>query len=463
MPVRIPPTATVFEPATIIPRNLPNNRPPVMVRPDWVEPPRVRRTWNTEITSSSIADEEQRVGRWNRPLTSAASVHHGTDQEETSWLWNMLEGASPQMILSALPRLEMTSPLAYSWPFGIAADYVNVTANLTDLGGGQARITVETTDHRRFYAGARLWLYSRSAAEEPNVRHIRQGTRRLPGLLLTIADVQPTHIDVLLDLGTAGITFPAVGVLAVFPAFDALPIYSATQEYLGCSRSRVEIDADEYPGPNQYPPLNDGDVSALYPYFLGAPVWRPDHNWRQGMRIGFQRSGGNTDSGRGLIPVLSGLNPRITLEVDSLLPRDRWWDVLQLFDSRRGMLRSFWVVTDAALFGPQTLAAPSTVFAGLPQRGYEAHLNSILDAVGFIRSNGTFAMAQTVSVTFDAGTGTLTLQTAQPIPAGSYVKVVYAFRGRFAQDSIEESWITCDLVRSRFSILQVNAELARSI
>lgn len=453
MPIRTPNTAVVVESAVVTPRSLPNNRPPAIVRPDWGEPLNVSRSWRTEVMASAIADQEQRVGRASRPLIRAAATHHASGPEEGAWIWNLLEGASPQLVIPLLQRAELSAGLGYSWPYALLADETEILGAPVDLGGGVARFTCDP-NLRRFAVGARAWVYSAFA---PPTSVPTQGLRRLAGVLLVVAAINAASVDLAIDLGTAGITFPTRGTMLA-PAFDAVPLDPIDAELVTCAHLRARIEAGEYPGPNQLPALNGGDVSAIYSYFLGDPVWRPDHNWKQGLSVGFQRSNDNRTSGRGVIVSLSGINPRFSLEVSSLLERPAWWDVLQLFDSRRGVLGALWVVTEVPVFGPITVAAATTNFPGLDQRGYEPHLNALLDAVGFLRADGTFELARVDVVTYDTLAGTMTLDTLDAVPAGTYIKIMLAFRGRFESDTLDETWITCALVESRFRLVQLNAE-----
>jgi len=457
MPVRIAPIADVTLSTAIVPRSLPNNRPPAMVRPDWSSPPKVARSWRTERRGSLILDQEQRVSRQARPRLAATSMHHGTNDEETGWLWNMLSGSSPQLIIPLLQRAELTSVLDYSWPFVIAADESSGTAAPNYLGGNVTRFPVETT-FRRFAAGARVWIYPTSGA---TANTITLSNRRLPGIILVIVDVQPTYLDVTLDLPASGITFPRAILLA--PAFDALPLGEIEGEYPTCGKFQTQIEATEYAGANQQLPLNSGDVSAIYDYFLGDPVWMPDHNWAQKLKINLQRRNEISEMGEGDVVVLYGLNPRFMLEVSCLTTRPRWWDVMELFDSRRGDLRAMWVVTSLSIFDTIEVAAPTDFFSGLPQRGYESHLNAMVDAVAFLRANGTFEIAQVDSFVYDDPSGTLILETVQIIPAGTYIKVLVAYRGRFEENTLEEEWVTCDLVKSEFNLRQLNPESTLSI
>jgi len=368
-----------------------------------------------------------------------------------AWLFTMMAQASPVYTISALDPFR--TGIDRAWSYAIMADETTITSIDGATAPVGTYILCDTTN-RRFFTGQRIWIVDKSAVGFG----ISGISGAIPGFNTTILDVQPDKIEVN-DLLIGVIEAIERGTLIAIPAIDCLPSLDMQLDTPVCSAGRLIASAIEHIGQNQGPPIHSGTLAPEYRYFDDLPVWMPDHNWAQGMQMTYTRNDNEVASGRASFSVLHGRIASHIVDVDILARRAEWWSILRLFDAMKGMVGAFWMVTTRGIWEDVTVAI-NTNFLQLPVRaGYLGGDFGQVPAIAMFKDDGTFQIVEVVSIVSSSSpTPTTNVTTVQNIIAGTYTKILLAFRARFSTDTLEEEWLTCDLVRSQVQVQQIRVD-----
>lgn len=390
-------------------------------RPNWSEPVRVRTSWQTNILQTVALGSEQRIGLRSRPARTVQTNHLALEAKQVLALQNLAANSSPQNASLSLP-LRLLQGLDTHWQYALFADQVEILS-VTDIGGS-FRLGVDLSKGFRYFQGARIFVFD-------GANSLEISGLTAPAIAHVIEDVTSTFIDV----GQVGDFEPEAG-MCVVPMLDCSPELEVEGSQQASALYEVTVSATEKVGESTLLPSQlSTNISALYDYHRGYPIWEPNHNWSEGLGVGWRRSGTLSNLGPGSLSTTDALaalpTNTFTIEED----RADFWPVLRLFDSRRGSLLPMWIVTCLRLQieplvsgGGNTLTLAEELPASLP-----------VDAIGLRPVGGGNALVRAVAI---SGT-TVTLDSA--LPADSY-ELFFAYLGRFDEDHLEEEWESRDRV-----------------
>ena len=422
-PIRAPNQPLVTPSGVIVPAGLSSNVQ-AFFHTNWREQVQVTTSWRTVRNASIIRSASQRQGQALRPLRTVRALHSALKADD---VYNLLElgyGAAPEHTIPTAQRDRLRAGMQTTWAYYIPCDEVEVTAVVPVAGGFQ--LACDTSAGFRFYAGARLYLFNgRHLDAAPPVQTL--------GVLHVIRSVTTSTITV----DSAGTYVPTVGLKAV-PAIDCNPIFEIEAEAQTCGQVEMAITAQERAGQSTLVPTSGTDISSVYASYRGYPVFDPEHNWRDSLGYGFRRAGATTGVGRGTVSDVNGLRSGLTSAFSFTGRRDQWWNILRLFDSRRGSLLPFWAITDIAPW--PTVTTPGGLTFTVP---YNENAQ-VMTALALYPVSGGAPLIRIASLSGS----TVTVDIA--LPADTYT-VKLAQLSTFEGDSLEETWTTCGLVESQFS------------
>lgn len=410
-------------------------------RHNWTDAVTVRTEWRTLLRASALRDKEQRIGAWARPRTTVSSLHQALDQRQLRRLLQHSYDLAPRFSIPTNSPQTLLQGSDKFWAGAIHSD-VAVIKSVT-LVSGRFELTVDSV-YRRYYSGGRVWVVNRDFDDMP----VQVGVEA-PAILHTMVD--PTNTTTV-TVDAVGSFVPEAGMLIV-PAIDCTPVLTVEGSNETSHTPVINIEAVEVVGENQLLacssilPLDTDPSPVLGPYYQGYPVFDPDHNYREEQAWGFERDGQSFNLGVSDQVVLDGEFSRATSSFLISAERDVFWRFKLLFDSRRGSLLPFWVVTGNLLMdnlshGGGTavpLLTDSSVQFGT--------------TLAFKPMAGGQAIIRTASVAL--GDTEMTLNEA--LPAGDY-HVYLAYLGRFTEDFIDEEWIKHDYAECRFETIELSAD-----
>jgi hypothetical protein len=382
---------------------------------NWVDSVEVATSWETDITTSVNANgvvvEQRRAILTERPRRTI----------KVKWLcWDRyaLQLLIQHLYLSC--KQEQEIPL-----------YQDVSHTTATSSG----VTINCpTANRRFYVGHRVAIHAKGIHGAENVQ------------FRTIGAVAASTITVTIALTGSFVTGAKV-----------YPVITAHQLLVGSGNPRTdsvfEVDAtfEEVLGPNSIQPAEadgttpsefdgypdvDGD-NATYPAFFPEADWNPD------LEQGYVRVGTRQALGRASQVDAQGDFPAVTVKYTfTFLSRDEFWPILKFFDSRRGRLNLFWVMVPLVFFEFVSNAADSVTLR--PVAGLVDEMPNNLSYLMLRLVDGT-VVPVAAGTTVDNLDGTWTVFTNSDLSGVASANVVACTQGilaRFAEDSLEETWVT---------------------
>lgn len=430
--IRTPDSPGVLQGAGIAPRDTPSNTVPFF-HPNWRQPVEVQTRWVTVASSSMVSHSQQRLSLISRPLHSCSALHTSLKLRDTYNLKQFVYGMNPEKAPTSIQRYQIYNGYDRTWIYGLFSD-IAIIEGVTDLGAGGWQLDVDLSDGYRFYVGGRCFIFTGDDEEE-----VSSGINVL-GVLhdMTVANLTTITVQKI------GNWIPRKG-MAIVPAIDCDPLQTIEGSAITCEALELEVTAAERAGRNQLLPTSRANISAIYPYYDGYPIFEPDHNWRDSNTWGYGRAGIVQSVGQGSVSSMDGLRNYETSSFSFTGKRADFWPVLQLFDSRFGSAVPFWVVTEIPLWRALEVAAGTTF--NIPQD----RLLTPFTALAFKPVGGGQTLVRNAQ-----RVGTLiTVDTA--LPAGTY-NICLAYLGTFASDALEQTWITPKIVECEFSTIGVGVE-----
>ena len=405
-------------------------------RHNWTDAVTVRTEWRTLIRASALRDKEQRIGAWARPRTTVSSLHQALDQRQLRRLLQHSHDLAPRFSIPTNSPQTLLQGSDKFWAGAIHSDVAEITNVVAQVGGG-FKLTVDLSQGYRYYSGARVWVVNRNFDDMP----VQAGVSA-PAVLHTMIDpTDPGKITV----SSSGTFVPEAGMLVV-PAVDCTPVLTVEGSNETSHTPVINIEAVEVVGENQLPPCSTS-VPAAFDTQDGYPIFDPDHNYREEQAWGFERDGQSFNLGVSDQVVLDGEFSRATSSFLISAERDVFWDFKGLFDSRRGSLLPFWVVTGNLLMDNLSHGGGTTVPL-LTDSSVQFGTTLAFKPVA-----GGTAIIRTASVA--VGDSEITLN--ESLPAGDY-HVHLAYLGRFTEDFIDEEWIKHDYAECRFETIELSAD-----
>jgi hypothetical protein len=381
-------------------------------------------TWQTDITRAHDSLAEQRTGLQERPVHSMRSLLTGMTHEEATRLL---------MHMHRLAKHRHPVPL-----------FQDQTTLLADASG--TTLVCDTLD-RSLYLGQRVAVLPRGHAR------IQTDVNEFVDVFFgEIAALSPTGITLVDPLP---VTIPAGG--HVYPLIDCLEILTSEFDLHTDQVPEVEIQAHELSGISTLPPSWDEDVDAYFPTFEGLPIFDVHPNWRDRVRMRIAREGERYAAGLSESQDVQGDRARFGFEMDYLeATRADALKIRRFFDSRRGRLRPFW------LLSPQTFwktTGVSTTHMGIEPFGYMEDIEEFLTHVGIELTDGTTYVREIEDVQ-QIDTPALRYRiiwSSNPLPSAptNVERVTAAHLARFDSDTLTERWHTDTTVETSLSFTEL--------
>lgn len=417
-------------------------------RHNWTDAVTVRTEWRTLLRASALRDKEQRIGAWARPRTTVSSLHQALDQGQLRRLLQHSHDLAPRFSIPTNSPQTLLQGSDKFWAGAIHSDVAEIT-NVVVQAGGQFKLFANLTSGYRYYTGGRVWIVNRNFEDMP----VQSGVSA-PAILHDL--VSPTNNDSgafrgAVTVDPIGSFVPEPGMLIV-PAIDCTPVLTVEGSNETSHTPVINIEAVEVVGDNQLLPCSsllpdDTNVSGLFEYYQGYPIFDPDHNYREEQAWGFERDGQSFNLGVSDQVVLDGEFSRATSSFLISAERDVFWRFKILFDSRRGSLLPFWVVTGNLLMDNLSHGGGTTIPL-LTDSSVQFGTTLAFKPVA-----GGTAIIRTASVA--VGDSEITLN--ESLDAGDY-HVHLAYLGRFTEDFIDEEWIKHDYAECRFETIELSAD-----
>lgn len=367
-------------------------------RPNWDSSVLVQTTYRTVISAAAEGASEERAALAARPTRSVSydALLHG------------------ELALSRVREAADARARSFGW-VPLAADETYLISSVSPSD------TLLLCDFafRRFQVGGRVLIAS------------ADGTASAEG---TIQALAPSGIALAAPVGAS---FARNALL--YPGIYCRPSLDAAEEAITDLLSRYSVEGEEIEGPRALAPSAAASTS--------APVLPMGHSWRENVRITRSPYGRSAQSGNSEVFSIASDHSPAEISLDVLAQREAWWAYLQFFDSIRGRAHPFWVADPVTRWkisqtGPNTLlisrgAAPS----GL---------------ASVIVYNPALRQVQRVSVIGVAGPVVTIGGTIDPaLQAHAATRIVPAILCRAVSDTLEEEWVTSNLVNLRFSAKEV--------
>ena len=382
---------------------------------NWTLGVRVVSRWETDILTSKATGAEQRrqiLARPQRALT------YGTD--------TILDDVVVARALGTLARLvtQATVVPLYSDVSMVSADSSGTTLSCP-------------TSYRRFEAGKQVVIFppDYGALAEPQVREVTV----VGGSSLTLG---------------SSLTGTVPAGSAVMPL---LSVYQALDSEVSLSRFGVASLRDEVleVAGEALAATHAASAVSGFPTYSGLPVFDLEPDWSTPVVLSLIKDGQEQALGRAIVLETSDTKPRWRLAFGLFLSRQDYWGLLQFFDSRRGRLLPFWTV---APFPAWEATDYQSGYVDVVSSFNADDLAASVLHLGILKKDGTVLIREITGVT-SPGDIRLTVDSALPfVDPADVVYLGVAFRCRFDQDSLGESWASDGYCATAVSMLEVVEE-----
>lgn len=211
-----------------------------------------------------------------------------------------------------------------------------------------------------------------------------------------------------------------------------------------CRLWNIEMEFEEHGGKTAIPPSAD-DLPENFDSYRDLPILRPRHDYSNPLNIEIFQEGEQVEIGRGKSTFPRGATHRVKHRIRMIEEREKGWDYVRFFDTRRGRLRPFWMIDQEMLF---TINNLQTSFIEVTKLGDFDEFKKNSEFFGFMMKDGTCYVREIV--TFD-DLASWRLTVADVLPAGlSAQNVVLAGRARptrMQEDSFKTRWFHINAVQ----------------
>jgi len=401
---------------------------------NWISRVRLTSAYATQIEQSrslspTAAISEERIGLRSRPVRSIDTAWLGVKRAETF-----------RMVL-ALMRLGQDETT--KWP--IYCDQAITTASSSGT-------TINCpTSNRRFFVGRDVLIFHLGDDGRPTQPEFRT-VSAIGGSTLTLGSaLDHTH--------------PARSF--VFPCLTADPSLAQgmrlyTDHVAAFDGAVLEHDEDPLPASTgaggSAGAFGSQSSAANTEADSGTPVFAVEANWQTEVRQVIARDGARLEIGRGGAIVRQNSRPRFEYEFSlRLFSRADVFSVVKFFDSRRGRLLPFWLLSPLTFWKATAVASGSVT---VEAAGSTSDIADFVSYIGVRLKDGTIHIRKLASVT-DVGDFRLNITgTFSGFVLSDIDRVTIANFVRFGEDSVTEEWFTDEVADIRLRFVEVLNDLA---
>ncbi len=381
---------------------------------NWDGGATVESSWLTDVTVA-FSQAEERRGLVDRPTRSIGVHLVGFGRDESARMWNALLRHAHQELLIPLytDKAKLTAPVSV------------------------ATITCDAR-YRRFFPGGRAIVHD-------------------------WADKRPTNIEIFQIASVTPSTITATAALGAHPAgARVIPLIQTSVELDGSARllsdfhQDVNLTLDEVVGAGGLSPWLPTWDNPPWPTYRQIPIVTLGMDWPNGVTATVRRAGERTAEGRGTITSRFGDRPRIGFDFALTgKTREKAFEILRFVDSRRGRLRSMWIVSPQKLWEIRSLAANAIE---ITPTGSLADLRRFFEFIAIGYRDGT-VIIRGIDDAIDVGgsrfiTPSESLATSRLDPADVRF-VTSAHLVRFNSDGYREKWQSDELMSVDVSTIEV--------
>lgn len=373
-----------------------------LLRANWRDAVTTRSSFETNITAAR-STAEQRFGLRAIPFRTSSVLLSAAGRTEVQKLRLFMQRAGQSHFLFPL--------------------YSDVTQATTTLTTTQTVLSCDTTC-RRFSVGRRVVVCAPTADAAPTFE---------TGIISAISDTTIT-----LSAGLAN----AYDIHAtIMPLMEANLVLNSsggvvTSEYAHATFTAVEASS----GLQLANAAEVGSTPDGYPTYNDVPIFDTEPNYAEDITFNIVRSGSAMDSGIDSLPAVFGSRAAYGFKANyPTYDRASLWKLLKFFESRGGMLLSFFGISPTVEFtatavgsgGSSITVQANTLEYDWAYTGYIA-VRQVDGTVDVRKVASVVRITNSDTVTFDSPITGLVLANVQ--------RVHHAFYARFDQDELAESW-----------------------
>lgn len=389
-----------------------------LFRSEWSNNTQVETAWMTAVEESDDDAVEERVALRTVPERSVRARNQAMSRAQAHRLLLALGAAGDR--LTQVP---------------IYSDQARTTA--TSSGS-----TINCpTAYRRFQASRKVAICN------PDGSNVQ---------IRTVSSFTSSAITV-----TSALTGSYTAGAIVWPLLEADYLLESAANYLTDYYAQVDVvafertDADGLP----YAPINaDATTPSGFTDHGGYPILALPVEWSEGVLVGWERPGQRLTRSRAAVTSLRGTRPRMVVEgLWRFLTRAEAWDMVRFFDSRRGRLMPFWLPLPTGFW---SVVSVTTTYIDIEADATLVDVQDYISNVAVVLKNGT-VYVRGAAFTSESGNWRCTFDTSIPsISASDILRFVPCPLVRFRSDSMQEEWITDEVMESRLAFIEVVSNAA---
>ena len=212
-----------------------------------------------------------------------------------------------------------------------------------------------------------------------------------------------------------------------------------------CRLWDIEMEFEERGGSTALPPIAD-DIPDNFDTYRDIPILRPRHDYSNPLNIEILQEGQQIEIGRDKATFPRGATQRVKHRIRMLEQREKGWDYVRFFESRRGRLKSFWLIDQEMIFDVTDI---ETTFIDVRKVGDFDEFQVDNEFFGFMLKDGSCFVREIV--TFNDLPTAWRMSVADVLPPGlAFQDVIAAGRARptrMIEDSMQETWFHTDALR----------------
>lgn len=399
---------------------------------NWAKEFRVETRFNTAVSRGAQSLSEDRTQKWERPRRTV----------RIEWAENGLDDRRNLMDLIQTVR-EFSRE---DWMVPFSSDCGLITRNEIT----SATFVEGIFDDRRFFLGGRVAIvkFNRSTQDVQDEN----------------GDLFGVHLTTLLNTAGSGefeLTDPLPfdidgGAAFMVPLICVIPNLLTVVKQHHCRLWQISVEFTEDGGPTCLPGLIEGNPPG-FDVYRDRPIFRPRHNYANPLNIEVLQEGTQQEIGRNTETFIRGATQRVKHRIRMNEERDLAFDYIRFFESRKGRLRSFWLIDQEMIF--EVLDIEPT-FIDVRPVGDFVEFQENMEFFGFMMKDGTCFVREIV--TFNDLGSVWRLSVVDSLPSGlAFQDVVLAGRARdtrMIEDTFEERWFHGNVVKFQVKTISLLEE-----
>ena len=388
---------------------------------NWADEAEMRTSWSTDVAISPVTGAESRRGLVLKPERTLDLKWQLDEPERVDRLMVTLRKLTDERIAVPLYMDQAELDQAYT----IGTSLLNVSSRYARYFQG-ARIVIVQLDECNQYQSHSFHIIGDKTND-------------------TITLQDPLTIDVSANS-------------IVMPMMDMEVTLEARMKLNAAKSPEVTLRLREVAGASQLPPIK-ADTPAGFPTFEDKPIFTVEPDWINGITIGRSRQGQSYTQGRTQLVDTTAARSRMTHSMPFSGDREEQFSILEFFDTRRGRLRTFWLIDQDQTFDAAELDASGN-FVGVSDFGDFDDFQDEFDYVGIVMEDGNVYVREVVTIQQVLTVFRLTVTPQLPVglDVNDVVRIARARNTRFSSDEIVEQWKHTCYMNTRLDFLETLEE-----